>query len=261
MARGVSTVVDVAVSLLLVGAAVATLAAAPAPSARPAAPVADSTVETVATVTTTVPAGDGRRSHDTLAGHLATAAVAGARLDGDPVVETPYPTRVANETDALTGRRASVTARWEPYPDAPLVGTVVVGGCTPPDADVAVRTITVPSGVDAPDAVGSFEGLARSLAEAYVAWRFPPGRTHASLADDRTAGRTTDRYRSAAVTLGTNVRGRVEDREVSAANEELASALADRLEADLRDRYATPRAAAADVAVEEVELVVRRWDP
>lgn len=261
MARAVSTVLDVAVALLLVGAAVATLAAAPAPSARPDAPVADVTAETVATVTTTVPTGDGRRSHGTLARHLATAAVAGARLDGDPVVESPYPARVANETDALTGHRASVTARWEPYPAAPLAGTVVTGGCTPRDADVAVRTLTVPSGVDGPGAVDSFEELARALAEVYVARRFPPERTYASLVDGRTAGRTTDRYRSAAGTLGTDVGEPVEAREVRAGNDELAAALAARLEADLRDRYETPRAAAADVTVDEVELVVRRWDP
>lgn len=260
MARAVSTVLDVAVALLLVGAAVATLAAAPAPSTRPAAPVADATAERVATVTTTVPVGGERRSHATLAGHLAAAAVDGARLDGDPVVETPYPARVANETDALTGHRVSVTARWEPYPDAPLLGTVVVGGCTPPDAEVAARTLTVPSGVEFREADDSFAALARALAEAYVTWRFPPARTHAHLADDRTADRTARRYRSAAGTLGTHV-GRVADREVRAANEELAAALAARLESDLRDRYVTPRAAAADVAVEEVKLVVRRWEP
>lgn len=261
MARAVSTVLDVAVCLLLVGAAVATLAAAPQPSDRPHGARADSTVGTVATVTTTVPAGGERRSHGTLAEHLATAAVADARLDGAPVVETGYPGSVANETDALTGRQASVTARWEPYPGAPLVGNVVAGEPPPPDADVAARTLTIESGVAVPESVGSFEGLARELADAYVAWLFPPERTYASLADARTADRTTDLYGSAAETLAADVRAPVADREVRAANDELATALAARLTADLRERYATPRAAAADVAVDEVELVVRRWEP
>lgn len=261
MARAVSTVLDVAICLLLVGAAVATLLAAPQPDHPSVGHDADSTASEVATVTTTVEAGAGRGSHDTLAGHLGTAAVANAHLDGAPVVDGGYPVAVANETDSLTGHRISVTARWEPYPDAPLVGTVSAGERPPPDADVAARTLTIDSGIEGSDRVNSFDGIARSLADAYVAWLFPPERTYANLVDDRTAPRTTDRYRSAAERLEADVTPSVAERDVRSANDRLAVSLARRLASDLRDRYGTPEAAAANVTVDEVELVVRRWDP
>lgn len=260
MARAVSTVLDAAVCLLLVGAAVATLLAAPQPDDSSVGRDADPAVSKVTTVTTTVEVGAGRRSHDTLAGHLGTAAVANARLDGDPVVDGAYPAAVANETGSLTGHRSSVTARWEPYPGGPIVGTVSAGERPPPDADVAARTLTIHSGIEEPGRVDSFDGFARSLADAYVAWLFPPERTYASLVDDRTAPRTTDRYRSVAARLGADVHQSVAERDVRSANDRLAASLARRLASDLRDRYATPEAAAANATVEEVEVVVRRWD-
>lgn len=261
MARAVSTVLDVAVCLLLVGAAVATLMAAPQPDEPSVGRDAGTAASKVATVTTTVGAGAGRSSHATLAEHLGTAAVANARLNGGPVVDGDYPAAVANETDSLTGPRTSVTARWEPYPGAALAGTVSAGERPPPDADVAARTLTVDSGIGEPDRVDSFDGLARSLADAYVAWLFPPERTYANLVDGRTAPRTTDRYRSAAERLEADVSPSVAERDVRSANDRLAASLARRLEADLRDRYRTPEAAAANVPVDEVELVVRRWEP
>lgn len=261
MARAVSTVLDVSVCLLLVGAAVATLALAPNVADRPSGPDGDAAASTVATVTTTVPAGDDRRAHDSLAGHLATAAVANAHLDGDRVVETTYPAAVADETDALTDDGTYVTARWEPYPDAPFGGTVASGARPPPSADVAARTLTVDSGVAGPNGVRTFEGLARTIGDSYVAWLFPPERTYTSLADPRTADRTSGRYRSAATTLDTDLDSPVADGEVRVANDRLSSALARRIEADLRDRYATPETAATAVKVDEVELVIRRWEP
>ena len=261
MARGVSTVLDVSVCLLLVGAAVATLALAPHSADRPAGPDGDAAASTVAKVTTTVPAGGGRRAHDTLAGHLATAAVANARLDGDRLTETTYPAAVADETDALTHDRTYVTARWAPYSDGPLGGTVAAGTRPPPNADVAARALTVDSGVAAPDEVRTFEGLARAIADAYVAWLFPPERTYASLADPRTSDRTTARYRAASATVGADVHGPVADGAVRVANERLSATLARRIEGALREQYATPEAAAEDVTVDEVDLVVRRWEP
>lgn len=260
MARAVSTVLDVAVCLLLVGAAAATLLAAPQPDDTSVGRDADPTASKVATVTTTVEVGAGRRSHDTLAGHLGTAAVANARLDGAVVVDGDYPAAAANETASLTGHRTSVTARWEPYPDARIVGTVSAGERPPRGADVAARTITIDSGIEGPDHVDSYDGIARSLADAYVAWLFPPERTYANLVDERTAARTTDRYRSVAECLETDVSPPLARRDVRSANDRLAAALARRLESDLRGSYATPEAAAANVTVEEVEVVVRRWD-
>jgi hypothetical protein len=262
MARAVSTVLDVAVCLLLVGAAVATLTTAPPPNG-PDSPDADPTAATVAAVTTSVQTGNGHEAHGSLAGHLGTAAVADARLDGEPLTGTDYPDAVDAEYDSITGERTFATARWEPYPGSPLAGDVAAGETPPPSADVAATTLTVDSGIDdpAPGSEASFADLADALAGAYVVWLFPPERTFAALADSRTAPRTAARYRTAAGALETDVAGAVDDGAVRRANAALADALAARFEADLRARYATPRAAEANETVGEVDVVVRRWEP
>jgi hypothetical protein len=257
----VSTVLDVAVCLLLVGAAVATLAVAPQSSDRSGTPDADATASTIATVTTTVRAGDDRRRHDTLAGLLGTAAVAAARVEGDPVVETAYPAAVETETAALTADRAFVTATWEPYPGAPVGGRVEAGEEPPANADVAATTLVVDAGVTSPGRTDSFGELARTLADAYVAWLFPPERTYARLADRRTAPRTAARYREAGDAVAVDVDEPVLEGRVRSANDDLSAALAVQLEADLRDRYATHEAAASNATIDGVEVVVRRWEP
>lgn len=261
MARAVSTVLDVAVCLLLVGAAIGTITVAPQSSQPSEAPDAGRTTATVASVTTTVPVGAERQAHATVAGHLGTAAVADARLDGDPVAGSSYPSAVANETRSVTPDRTYVTARWEPYPGAPLAGTVSAGEHPPGRADVAASRITVDNGIAEPGRLDSFEDLARSLANAYVAWLFPPERTYANLVDDRTAGRTRDRYSAVGQTVAVAVRQPLLEGQVRVANDDLSSTLAARFEADLRDRYPSPKAAASNVTVDEVDIVVRRWEP
>jgi hypothetical protein len=261
VARAVSTVLDVAVCLLLVGAAAATLLAAPAPVDPDARPEAATTTSTVATVTTTVPAADDRRAHDTVAGHLGRAAVTDVRIDGETLGRSGYPTAVANETASLTPDRVFVTATWEAYPGAPLAGNVSVGAEPPPDADVATRALTVDSGLRGPKRADSLPKLARSLAGSYVDWLFPPDRTYARLGDRRTADGVTARYEVAAGALDATVAPALADADVQAANDHLTEALADRLETDLRQRYETPGAAASNLRVDEVEVVVRRWEP
>lgn len=262
MARAVSTVLDVAVCLLLVGAAVATLATAPT-TERPHAPDATPAASTLGTVTAAVPAAGDRRVHDTLAGHLGRAAVADARLDGGPLVRTDYPGAAVEAVEASTADRTHVTARWMPYTGAPLAGEVTAGEPPPPGADVAATRLTVDSGVDAPGpgGVDSFGSLVDALAGAYVVLLFPPERTYASLADSRTAPRTAARYRAAAEALDADVDGAVAEGEVRRANGALSAALATRLEADLRERYGTPQAAAANLTVDRVDVVIRRWEP
>lgn len=261
MARAVSTVLDVAVCLLFVGAAVATLAGAPQPVDRDAGPNADTTASRVATVTTTVRATDDRREHATLAAHIGTAAVANASLGSERVAEGAYPSAVEDEVDASTTDRAFVTARWRPYPGAPLAGRIAAGEEPPQSADVAATTLTVDSGVSPPKPADSFETLAQALAAGYVNWLFPPERTYVRLVDDRTAASTASRYRTVADSLGTDVSDPVGARELRAANDDLSGALAARFEADLRTRYSSPEAAASNATVGEVELVVRRWEP
>lgn len=262
MARGVSTVVDVAVCLLLVGVAVATLAGG-VPSAESGASDADAdaVATTLATATVAVPT-NGRTAHDTYAGHLTAAAVTNADLDGDSLVEGGYSDSVTREVAATTDEQVFVTAAWEPYPGTPLEGRLAAGQRPPNSAEVAATTLTVDSGLAEPTAEPKgFDELAETLASTYVDWLFPPERTYARLGDSRTALRTATRYRTVADTFEVDLEGTIADAEVRRANDALAAGLAERLEADLRSRYETPEEAAADVAVDEVEIVVRRWQP
>ena len=261
MARGVSTVLDVAVCLLLVGAAVATLASIP-PAGGDDAPDADATARLLATGTVAVPADDGT-GHATYGAHLARGAVSAATIEDRRLLETPYPAAVRRETANATGDRTFVTARWEPYPDAVVGGRIAAGRRPPDSADVAATTLAVDSGVTAPDAdaAESFESLGRALAAAYVEWAFPPERTRAALVDPRTADSTAARYWTAADAVGADVDEPVAEADVEAANAALAEALAERLAADLRERYRTPEAAAANATADEVTVVVRRWEP
>lgn len=259
--RGVSTVVDVAVCLLLIGAAVATLSVAAAPDHDEVEPDADRTAASVASVTTAVPTGQDRLDHDTLAGHLATATVANATIEGASLTASTYPDAVRAETVDLTDDRVFVTARWEPYPDAPLRGQVIAGDPPPPGAHVAATTLAMDSGLDlgAGASDGSVEALAEAIAMSYVEWLFPTGQTRAALVDPRTAPVAGGRYRTVGGSLDADVAEAVAEADVRSANEELAVALATHLEADLRARYGTPDAARADLSADEVVVVVRRW--
>lgn len=261
MVRGVSTVLDVALCLLLVGAAVATLAAAPPTDGGDDRPGADRTAALLATVTTSVPTDSDRLAHETLAGHLATAAVTDASISSDRLRSSSYPSAVRTETANATDERAYVTATWAAYPGSPLAGDVAAGVEPPANAAVATTVLEVDSGVEAPADDGSFRALAADLAGAYVAWLFPPERTAVLLRDGRTAGRTADQYRTAAAALEISVEGAIAESNTTRANEQLADELADRLAADLERRYESPAAAAADVRIDRVEIVVRRWEP
>lgn len=261
MARGVSTVLDVAVCLVLVGAAVATLATAPAADEASRQPDADGTAARLATVTAPVSAADHGTVHDTLAGHIATASVANATASSGPLHETSYPASVRDATANATDDRTFVTATWSPYPGSPLGGEATAGREPPTHAETAATVIEVDSGVAPPEATGTIDALAAELAAAYVRWLFPPERTDARLRDGRTADRTADRYRTAASALDATVEEHVAESAVARANEELAEALAERLEDDIRRRYGTASAAADDVTIDTVEIVVRRWEP
>lgn len=157
--RAVSTVLDVALFLLLVGAAVAVLYAAPdgsGASERADADAAPAVATTLATTTTDVEyqptAGDetvvDRASVLTL---LARAAVASAGHGDDGGIAPRYAAAV---TEAVRGelralerdRRVQVRATWEPLPGSGLRGEVTVGPKPPASADVHAATTTVPLG-------------------------------------------------------------------------------------------------------------------
>jgi hypothetical protein len=134
-----------------------------------------------------------------------------------------------------------------------------VGSEPPSTADVSTTRLTIDSGMASTRSADSFEALARALSTAYINYLFPVERTRIGLLDPRTAEQTAARYRAAAETLGVNIDGELVDASTRRANERLADALADRLEADLRTAYPSPKAAASEETLDEVEIVVARW--
>ncbi|MFB6077345.1 MAG: hypothetical protein ABEJ80_00020 [Halarchaeum sp.] len=137
--RGLSTVLDVAVCVLLVAAAVAALTTvapdAPASDTHPSA-TARAALDSTATVTV-----ENRSVRGTLAALLADAAVANA-TDAAPGYASAV-TRVADRRLRATSRRAAVTATWAP-PDCPRVS--LAAGATPsPGAPIDAVTLAVPA--------------------------------------------------------------------------------------------------------------------
>jgi hypothetical protein len=277
--RGISTVPDVALFLLLVGAAVGTLALAQPPI--PADGTADETARLLAT--TTVPLDDRARSpaRGTTLQVLATAALDGATLDGRRLL----PSGGSADVDAVERRRSSIDGRvrlvaaWRPYPNATLAGVVEVGPRAPPSIPVDAAVVTVPTGLPDASAARSvagragFEGVAHLLARGVVSRAFPTEVTRMALYDPRTRDETIERYRrvASAVDLdetdGRAVDGRerttlqtaLENANATAANGLLADALAARIETDLRRRFASAGAAARALDADRVTVTVRTW--
>lgn len=290
--RAVSTVADVALCLLLVSAAVGTLAlpvSSPSDQRPESAP--DATAEALAAATVSVPyaldtgevndaatdattdSGEADRvAHGSYATLLAEAAVENATLDGRPLsnasdgFERAVASTVSNATHA-TGGRTHVAARWTPYPGAVTRGVVTAGPHPPPDAPTAAATLAVPSrfpdtrerALDAARQEG-FAGVARVLAAATVEGWFPPDRARLALRGDHPVDALLDRrYRRTAALLGTSVAGPVEATEPRRANARLRAALARQYESDLRRRFDSPQAAARTVRIGEVRVVVTTW--
>lgn len=285
MTRAVSTVVDVALALLLVTAAVGVLVSAgtgtpPSPDAAPAA-------ETLATTSVAVkyslspgarhgPAdrfgrvdgpGFRRTARGTLVTLLADAAVGNLSVRGTQVTHSgegfAAATRlaVANATD----RRTAVRATWAPYPGAPVSGVVRAGARPPANSTVGAVTVTVDSGCPAVGGEGhggahGFDAVARETARAIVRCQFPPRRTRLALAGDYPVDALVrHRYRRFAALLGADLGGAIASGHVHDANARLTRPLADVLARDLRRRFDSPSAAAGAVDVTTVRVVVRRW--
>lgn len=260
MARGVSTVLDVAVCLLLIGAAVATLTASVPDASENPTPNADRTVALLTTNTDTVRLDrHERRIHGTPAGHLAAAAVTSATLDGDPLVGSTHADAVDSTVSPVLGDRADATATWEPYPGAVLSGRVETGEPPPPRSTVGATTVTVDVGIDS-IAGDDYETVAASLADAIVSWLFPPERTRTALNDERTAGDVAERYRTMAATLDASIEPELAAGNTQAVNDQLVNALASRFESELKAQFDTPESAAANVST-DVKVAVRRWEP
>lgn len=266
--RGISTVLDVTFCLLLIAAAVATLTV---PGSQPPDSNADATAEQLATatanVTDAVPTddADSRLVVGTQAELLGRAALANLSLDGDPLSPTTAPFRAAvrdrvRRTVAWSSRATSVTARWAPYPDAPLRGHVVVGPEPPPGVSVGTATLSVPVPLRTALDVGtqeprSYRAVARSVSVSVI------DTTLSGAPGDGTGSATTrDRRRRRAIGAALGIREPgTEDRPRD--RPRLRRRLTDRLATDIRERFESPEAAASALRSGTVEIVVREWSP
>lgn len=154
--RAISTVLDASLCLLLVSASALTLAATPpgagdAGTAATDPDTADETAELLATSTALVTYDAGfrnRTAHDTLAGLLASAAVA----DAGPASRDEFVQAVRQRVGRAVRRRAvgvQVVARRNrsksraSKSNTAQEGRVVAGDAPPPDADVHAAAFAV----------------------------------------------------------------------------------------------------------------------
>lgn len=277
--RAVSTAVDAVVFLLLVSAAVGTLAVAgPSASRGPPDGTAAETARTLTTSTVAVEypplVGRNRTATGTAAGLLAESTLATVRVGHDRLTPTgdAFADAVRDGVEPVARHRsANVQVRvvWTAYRGAPLTGETVVGPAPPAGTDVDAAVVTVPSGLPAArdaahDAAArdGYLGVARVVADRFVDGRFDPERMRLALyGEGDRSDLAAARYHGAARTLGVSVDSQVVRAETESANRRLTAALADRLRRDLRSRFDTPEDAARAVSVGEVRIVVRTWSP
>lgn len=221
--RAVSTVLDVSLGLLLVGAAVLTLLGTPTPVTDPAQGRAEEVATTLAGSTATV-SYDGeegtRTVHGTLAGLLADAAVS----NRTPSSGRSLRSAVGNATRPVLGGRgwrAGVVATWRPFEGAAVFAQVQVGAEPPVGVDVHAATMTVSSGLD-------------------------PVREDALVAAEQRG------FAGVAEVLGAALELPSEDRR---AGSDTQSEIA----IDLEDSFDSPTAAARSVAVGRVHVTIRTW--
>jgi len=141
-ARGLSTVLDVAVCVLLISGAVVTLTGI-VPPTPPGDTAPAATARAALDSTADVPVGDAT-VHGSLAALLADAAIARG-ADTAPPGYVAAVGRVATRRLANASGRAALTASWRP--DGPCrAATLVVGTPPPPGTAVDAVTLTVPTG-------------------------------------------------------------------------------------------------------------------
>lgn len=270
--RAISTVLDVAVFLLLVSAAVATLTLVPDDDPEPvvvderADLLASSSADVEYTVGT-----ENRTAHGTAASLLARGAVANASIDGRRLSsghgEFVEGVAVATRRTLGADNRTQVVVRWVPYRGGPVRGTLRVGPDPPPGRDVTVATLSVPAPVGQSGdraAVAAredgFRGVAAVAARATVDALLPE--SSATLPSSRVSPASvaaSERFGTLADATGVSVEGPLSRGNVSGARERAVEGLTDRYAADMRERFETPSAAARAVRVGTVRVVLRRW--
>lgn len=270
--RAVSTVLDVAVFLLLISAAIGTLVLADAPKQIDSR--ADETAEVVASSTLSIEYdfdGQTRRAHGTIGELLARAAVANATIEDESLssMEQDFSEKVEAETSArlVAPNRTQIVARWVPYRGGPLQGRAVVGPVPPDGIDVhsATVTVSVPASASHERAANrtgeGYDGVARAVAVAVADGLLPDNRVDASVFRESPAtSATIHRYKAIADATGTGVSGLLDRGSVGTAHGRIIAGLARTFAADMRDRFDTPTAAAETVQTGTVQITVRRWD-
>ncbi|MDZ7730853.1 MAG: hypothetical protein U5K37_08065 [Natrialbaceae archaeon] len=154
--RAISTVVDVAVCLLLISAAVGTLVMLGQPPKRPDPTMADHVATTLGTSTTSVTVSQSAAdiplvATGSIASLLVAAAFANLSIDGHGRASPPPLERALEPTiDGLDGEPSVyVVALWRPTQNASLQGMATVGTRPPPTADVSTAVLALPSGIPA----------------------------------------------------------------------------------------------------------------
>ncbi|WP_435361292.1 DUF7284 family protein [Haloarchaeobius sp. DFWS5] len=291
--RGVSTVVDVALCLLLVSASVVVLVGVGGPTEPVDTTAADhaATLLTGTTATANYSLAPGARradqslvpfpqtagtafdrtAHGSVAQLLARAAVANATIAGTPIshASDDFEVAVSNATrvrlDPIS-QDWQVVSLWRPTPGDSVRGQITVGADPPPRAAVSTAVVRVRVGdsrrVGTGDASHSFDTLAAETAADTLRVLYPPQQSHLALLGDYPTDRlTTYRYRRVAGLLGVDLAGTVAEADAARANQRLARGLAPRLAPTLRDRFDSPRTAraAVDRRVGTVLVVVRTW--
>ncbi|QLK27823.2 hypothetical protein HYG81_06500 [Natrinema zhouii] len=168
--RAVSTVMDVAMALLLISASILLIGIHLHDSDdefdenradRTAELLGESTISVRYSLEDAAPIADRqgeyhRTEYGSATGLLADAAVANVHVDGTRIRPTgdEFETAVgASVESALIGsnRDFYVVAEWEPYDDAAINGTATAGERPPPNEDVSSVTLTASSGIPAID--------------------------------------------------------------------------------------------------------------
>lgn len=263
--RGISTVVDAVLFLLLVSTAIVTITL---PGDVPGAPDAGESTELLATTTASVEydLGSGaetRTAHGTLAALAARAAVADARVGGRPLspASEGFVRAVREQIRERLGPRTQVHARWRPYESSPIRGTVEIGRQPPPAADVSARVLRVPVGSAArPTApLPADRGVSGAVADRLTAQLLPATSAEVPRVDGPVRRDIRRRYRLLAGDRAERVTELFETADVSNATAVTSAALAERIRADLRREFEAPAAAARAVETGTVTVTVRRW--
>jgi hypothetical protein len=271
--RGISTVLDVAICLLLISAAVGTLALAPAGGAD--AVTVDEQANRLAATTADLEytyGGSDRRAHGTVASLLARAALANVTVDDQPV--TAGPTTFGEQLRSITRARVDAINRtqvvvcWEPYRGAPLRGTYRLGPSPPPHVDVSVGTVLVPTPAPAVRAAAQsrtgsgYREVATVVARATVETLLPESRLVRSAAPGTPQSeRTMARMQTLAAETGASAEESLSADDITRTRTRLVDRLTGQFARDMRERFASPSAAAAAIRTGTVRVVVRRWEP